>query len=130
MIKIEKTINSKSMCCLEPQDKHEVHFYSGVETYDWILEDLKQGYLHYEDVRLFSVIVEHVKALNYLVHHFNMEIKNYASKLTDIANILVNLSLKYRFDQKEITKNKIEDNLRFLHQYECSYLNLLCQQIK
>lgn len=130
MIKIEKTINSKSICCLEPQDKHKVYFYSGIKTYVWILEDLKQGYLYYDDVRIFSVIVEHVKALNYLVHHFNMEIESYASKLTNIAEILVTLSLKYRFDQKEITKNKIENNLRLLYQNECNYLNLLCGQNK
>lgn len=125
--KITKLISSKSICCLEPQDKHEVYFYSGIETYNWLLEDMKQGYLNYGDVRVFSIIKEHVRVLNILTQQFGMEIESYASRLTNIAEILVNLSLKYCIDQKEQTKNKIENNLRLLYQYECSYLNRLSE---
>ena len=83
--------------------------------------------IYYGDVRVFSIIKEHVRVLNILTQQFGMEIESYASRLTNIAEILVNLSLKYCIDQKEQTKNKIENNLRLLYQYECSYLNRLSE---
>lgn len=113
----------KEIVGIDPLTNSKTFFYSGISTYRYIQEDLSKGVLSYGDVRIFSVIQEHIKILIEFLDLFSFTNREIIDDLHNIAELLLIYSLKYSLSKnKKNIEEKICVLLQKLYEIEKKYI--------
>lgn len=127
--KLLEIINPTIIHSVKPKRNCVSDFYSGLDAYKYLEVDLREGRLSYADVRLFSVIKEHVILLNGILNDYSLKIDLYANKLEEISEILLKLSIKYGISKQENLKIKISTYINKIVDIEEEYINIVAQNM-